>query len=61
MNRNRLAKKWDLAPQSPEWRRTDRFWQRYLRDYWQRGIGHGGAPVPGRLLAVSKLRRKAGV
>jgi len=63
MNRNRLAKKtrWTSARERRYRRRVDR----NFADYWKGEVGYGTAPVPGRLLAKSKLRgaragRKAG-
>lgn len=58
MNR-RLANKvrWTAARERRVLRRDDR----YYSDYWACMSGYGAAPVPGRLLAESKLRQqKAG-
>lgn len=56
MNRNRLEKKYSWTPAVE--RRIRRRVTRFRSDYWADVFGNGAAP--GRLLAVSKLRRKAG-
>ena len=55
MNRTRLEKKNSWTPAVE--RRARRRVERYHSDYW---AWLSYSPVPGRLLAVSKLRRKAG-
>ena len=55
MNRTRVAKKNSWTPTVG--RRLRRRTERWHGDYW---AWLSYSPVPGRLLAVSKLRRKAG-
>lgn len=56
MNRNRLEKKCSWTPAIE--RRVCRRVERFHSDHWA-WVSYN--PVPGRLLAVSKLRRRAGV
>lgn len=53
----RLAKKcqWTAHRSRRYQRRVDR----NFGDYWKSLVGYGTVPVPARLLAASKLRRRA--
>lgn len=55
MSRARIEKKWGVDAAT---RRVSRRLRRYWSDYWRTEIGDGVAPVPGRLIPLSKIGRR---